>query len=179
MTDARDDRALITEARAGSASAFVALVRRHQQPLRSFLRRVCYDFVEADDIAQETLTTAWARLDTYRGDSSFRSWLCGMAFRKAADAGRSDRRRRMREAQAELIAEAADGGTADDRLDLDRAFATLSREQRAAVALCWAEGCSNAEAAEILNIPVGTVKSLLARARLRLRLSLGESDDLE
>jgi RNA polymerase sigma-70 factor (ECF subfamily) len=63
---------------------------------------------------------------------------------------------------------------ADDRVDLDRAFAALSREQRAAVALCWAEGCSNAEAAEILNMPLGTVKSLLARARLRLRLSLGE-----
>lgn len=178
MSDARDDRALIAEALAGSAGAFVALVRRHQQPLRSFLRRVCYDFVEADDIAQEVLATAWARLDTYRGDSSFRSWLCGMAYRKAADAGRSDRRRRAREAQADAMAQAP-GGTADDRLDLDRAFATLSREQRAAVALCWAQGCSNAEAAQILGMPVNTVKSLLARARLRLRLSLGECDDAE
>lgn len=176
MIDRRDERTLIAEARDGSAGAFVALVRRHQQPLRSFLRRVCYDFVEADDIAQETLTTAWTKLDSYRGDSSFRSWLCGMAYRKAADAGRSDSRRRAREARAVTVPEPAPDAT-DERMDLERAFASLTREQRAAVALCWAEGCSNAEAAAILGLPLGTLKSMLARARVRLRVSLGECDD--
>jgi RNA polymerase sigma-70 factor (ECF subfamily) len=58
MTQPGDERGLIAEARSGSTTAFVVLVQRHQQPLRTFLRRVCHDFVEADDIAQETFLTA-------------------------------------------------------------------------------------------------------------------------
>jgi RNA polymerase sigma-70 factor (ECF subfamily) len=180
MSDRSDDQTLIAEALRGSGSAFVTLVQRHQQPLRSFLRRVCRDFVEADDIAQETFLTAWSRLDGYRGQSSFRSWLCGMAYRKALEAGRSDRRRRAREEQAGRP-EAGDsvGGDPDERMDLDRAFRTLSRAQRAAVVLCWADGYSHADAAETLNMPIGTLKSHLVRSRERLRLALGEADGLE
>jgi RNA polymerase sigma-70 factor (ECF subfamily) len=102
-----------------------------------------------------------------------------MAYRKALDAGRSERRRRAREAQADQLDERAPSGTANDRMDLDRAFQSLSTAQKAVAALCWGDGYTHAEAAEALNMPAGTVKSHLLRARERLRLSLGVDDGHE
>src|SRR5579864_2195918 len=117
------DAELIAAARLGSPAAFRELVAMHQQAVRSFLRRALDDPADADDVAQETFLAAWSRLWRYRGEASFRSWLCAIAWKKALSLGRARGRERRREAALE--APTAPGACADLRLDLDRALKAL------------------------------------------------------
>ncbi len=165
-----EDSVLLAEARAGSRLALSRLIDRHQQAVRAFLRRVAVDREDADDLAQETFVTAWAQLAAWRGQSTVRAWLLGIAWRKSRSASRSLFRRMARDrswSEAEALAATA-SSSAEDRLTLDGALKTLSAQQRAAVALCMAEDYSHAEAAEILGLPLGTVKSQVLRGRARL-----------
>lgn len=166
-----DDAALVAQIREGSDRAFNLLIDRHQQAVRGFLRRLMANAADADDIAQETFLAAWEGAHSYKGGSSVRSWLCAIAWRKARTAQRAWFRRRAREAtgQDDEISQ----GSAEDRLAVKQALLKLPVGQRAAVALCLAEGFSHAEAAETLGAPLGTVKSHVARGRARLMQVLG------
>jgi len=175
---ATDDE-LAAAAAAGSGGAFSRLVERHQQAVRAFLRRACGDWALADDLAQETFLAAWSRLDRRTPGASLRAWFCGIGYRKCLTAVRAQRRSRRREAdyqQATALA-AAGAGAAEDRMALEAAMAELPLEQRACVALCLAAEFSHGEAAEALNLPLGTVKSHVTRGRARLLARLGIPDD--
>ena len=165
-----DDAALLAAVGNGSEGAFNILIDRHQQTVRAFLRRLVADPTDADDIAQETFLAAWTRARTFRGRSSVRTWLCAIAWRKAKSSQRSAFRRRAREAayheQAGLAQPTKPQG--EDRAAVRQALQTLPIEQRAAVVLCLAGGVSHGDAAEILGLPLGTVKSHVARGRARL-----------
>jgi RNA polymerase sigma-70 factor (ECF subfamily) len=171
-----DDATLVVQIREGSQRAFNLLIDRHQQPVRGFLRRLLASAADAEDIAQETFLAAWEGARDFRGGSSVRSWLCAIAWRKAKSAQRSWFSRRTREAGYQ--AQAAEAGEpqapAEDRLAVRQALLTLPIEQRAAVALCLAQGFSHAEAAEALGAPLGTVKSHVARGKARLLEALSE-----
>ncbi|NEX91371.1 RNA polymerase sigma factor [Caulobacter sp. 17J65-9] len=170
-----DETQLIAAARAGSAEAFAALVRRHQQAVRGFLRRAGGDVAEADDLAQEAFIAAWSRIGAFHGRASLRSWLCAIAWRKLQTARRGAQRTRARErhvAQLEPSTTRLDPAS-DARLDLEIALAGLEPEQRAALALCLGADFSHAEAAHALGLPLGTVKSHVARGRARLAQALG------
>jgi RNA polymerase sigma factor (sigma-70 family) len=173
----RLDESLVAAAQAGSTQAFSRLVERHQQPVRAFLRRACGDWAAADDLAQETFLAAWPRIGRLKTGASVRAWLCGIAYRKHLTSRRSAARSRTRDAayEAERIAPAA--GLLDDRLTLETATADLPPDQRACVALCLAADFSHAEAAEALELPLGTVKSHVTRGRARLLIALGVADD--
>lgn len=165
-----DDAALVRAAAAGSEQAFARLVERHQAAVRSFLRRLCGSWADADDLAQDTFTTAWSRLSTVRLEAGLRPWLCGIAYRKWAGASRTAGRRRLRETAADWAGPNSDP---DGRLDAAAALAALPPEQRAAVVLCLAGGFSHAEAAAALSLPLGTVKSHVTRGRAKLVQFLG------
>ena len=168
-----DDSALIAAVRGGSEPAFNILVDRHQQAVRTFLRRLLGNNADADDLAQETFLAAWTQARSFRGEASVRSWLCGIAWRKAKGAQRSWFRRRARDAaHHELPSGGAVGASMEDRLAVRRALLTLPLEQRAAVTLCLVCGFSHAEAAGILQAALGTVKSHVLRGRERLREAL-------
>jgi RNA polymerase sigma-70 factor (ECF subfamily) len=175
------DAGLVEAARRGSDAAFERIVARHQQAVRAFLRRLGGDFDEADDLAQETFIAAWDALGRFRGQSSLRSWLCGIAYRKHLSRQRATLRARIRETRFvdERGRESPEEPSAD-RLDLARAMAELPIEQRAAVSLCLAADFSHAEAAAALNLPLGTVKSHVTRGRAKLLRALsregGEHD---
>lgn len=171
------DEGLVAAAQAGSTEAFSRLVERHQQAVRAFLRRACGDWGLADDLAQETFLAAWPRIGRLKAGASVRAWLCGIAYRKHLTARRSWLRSRARDrAYAAERTEVA-GGRPDDRLTLERVMAELPGDQRACVALCLAAEFSHAEAAEALGLPLGTVKSHVARGRARLLEALGVQDD--
>jgi RNA polymerase sigma-70 factor (ECF subfamily) len=173
-----DDEDAILAARvlAGSHSAFARLVDRHQQAVRLFLRRIAPSLDEAEDLAQETFLSAWQSLASWRGDASLRSWLCAIAWRKARGARRSLFRRLVRNTgyAERMILERGKDVEPEDRLALKAALEALPLEQRAAVALCLSEEFSHTEAAAILGLPLGTVKSHVSRGRERLRAVLGE-----
>jgi RNA polymerase sigma factor (sigma-70 family) len=172
------DAELVAQARRGSAQAFDRLVAKHQQAVRGFLRRVCGDWTDADDLAQDTFVAAWAGLGRFKGGSSVRSWLCAIAYRKALSHRRSSARGAARDgAFAEINAFRSPGAGADDCLALADALKGLPMEQRAAVSLCLAADFSHSEAAEALGMPVGTVKSHVARGRVKLLQALGDDHD--
>jgi RNA polymerase sigma-70 factor (ECF subfamily) len=155
-----------------TSASFETLVREHQSQVRAFLRRLTReDAALADDLAQETFLEAHRKLAQYRGEGSFVSWLCGIAWSRFL----MERRKRKEEPIAGIDERAwADPRDASEaRLDLERAMARLSAEERAALTLCYALGHSHGEAAEILSMPLGTVKSHVLRGREKLKALLG------
>ena len=159
------DEALAARAAAGDVAAFTNLVRRHERRVRSFLARLTRG--EGDeDLAQETFLKAWRTASSWRGEGSYQGWLLRIAWRLFLS---SRRGRREAAVEAELPAAAAD---ADMRIDLERALAALPLRERAAALLCYGEGCSHAEAAAILDLPLGTLKSIVMRARAQLMRQL-------
>lgn len=169
-----DDAALIAAISQGSEPAFNRLIDRHQQAVRTFVRGLTTRD-EAEDIAQETFLVAWKQADSFRGDASVRSWLFSIAWRKAKDGQRSWFRRSQRDTDyLEVAGDQFDSTPAELRVAIARALALLPLPQRAAVMLCLAHGFSHAEAAEALALPLGTVKSHVARGRDILQQALGE-----
>ena len=167
------DAPLVRAARAGSQAAFGRLVERHQQGLRGFLRRAAGP--DADDVAQEAFVTAWSSLGRLRDDEGFRPWLYGIAWRKAQSLIRSSARAARRDHQWSEDQDGEGGGLDPaDRMALEAAMAQLPPDQRAAVALCLAQGWTHAEAAEALGLPLGTIKSHVARGRDKLLSVLGD-----
>jgi RNA polymerase sigma factor (sigma-70 family) len=177
MSPASLDEVLVAAAQGGSAEAFSRLVERHQQALRAFLRRACGDWAMADDLAQETLMAAWSRIGRLKAGASVRAWLCGIGYNKHLTAVRSAGRERVRGAAYEADRQAALDAAPEDKIALDKAMSGLPSEQRACVALCLAADFSHAEAAEALDMPLGTVKSHVSRGRARLLQALGVCDD--
>jgi RNA polymerase sigma-70 factor (ECF subfamily) len=171
-----DDAELVAAIRDGSERAFNVLIDRHQQAVRAFLRRLVGNVAEADDIAQDTFLAAWTQLRSFRGETSVRSWLCGIAWRKAKAAQRSWVRGRRRDTvhheQRSAAASESTGAPIEDRLAVRQALLALPLEQRAAVTLCLVCGCSHSEASAIIGVPLGTVKSHVSRGRDRLRQAL-------
>jgi RNA polymerase sigma factor (sigma-70 family) len=157
------DVELARRAAAGDAAAFTLLVRAHEAPVRRFLRRLAGE--AADDLAQETFLKAWRGAGQYRSEGRYRAWLMRIAWSLFLGARRSDGRRDAREAAAPAPGCRPDP---DMAIDLERALSGLGERERAAALLCFGEGCSHAEAAEIMELPLGTLKSIVARARASL-----------
>lgn len=166
----QDDADLARRAAAGDTAAFSALVRLHEGPVRRFLLRLARGN-GGDDMAQEVFLKAWRYSGRWRGEGSYRSWLLGIAWTTFLEFRRAGGRRDAREREAAALLEPAAGDDAV-RIDVARALASLGERERGAALLCFAEGCSHAEAATIMQIPLGTLKSVLARARTALAARL-------
>nr|WP_303657393.1 RNA polymerase sigma factor [Asticcacaulis aquaticus] len=167
----------MSQAKQGSDQAFAALVGAHQQAVRAFLRRLVATPADADDLAQEAFVTAWSRLDRIAPGVAFRTFVCGIAYRKALNDRRRLKRGSERDAAWLSLRDDAETPAHETRLTLDAAMQTLPVEQRAAVSLCVAEDYSHTEAAAILGLPLGTVKSHIQRGRARLCALLGVEND--
>lgn len=166
------DAQLARAAAAGDAAAFSQLVRRHEAAVRRFLRRLAGH--SADDLAQETFVQAWRLASSWKATGAYKSWLMGIAWSKFLGAQRQGRRRLERESQWEMHAAVSEVTT---KIDVEHALATLPERERAAALLCFGEGCSHSEAAAIMQVPLGTLKSIAARARRALARQLEDSDD--
>jgi RNA polymerase sigma factor (sigma-70 family) len=158
-------------------NAFGELVRRYQSPVRAFLARMTRgDSHLADDLAQETFLKAWQKLQTFRGTAKFSTWLFGIAFNEFRGAARKRRELSLEEI-GELPPESSQPATdshSNLRLDLTEALKLLNSNERAAIVLCCQNGLSHEEAAQVLECPLGTVKTnvLRGREKLKRRLSL-------
>jgi|SRR5215217_736384 len=168
------DVELAALAAAGDRPAFGELVRRHGSAVRGLLRRMGAEPSLADDLAQDAFLVAFERVAEFRGEGAFSAWVRKIAARLYV-------RRWRKEAKFDPETEAADEGHGGEgfaaaRIDLDEALKTLSAAERMCVSLCYGAGVSHAEAAEALNVPLGTVKSHVKRGldKLRLRLAPGE-----
>lgn len=150
-------------ARDGDRLAFAAAVRSSQAEVW----RLAAHLVgrnDADDVTQDALVRVWRALPAFRGESSGRTWLLAIARRACADVvrGRQRRRRLTARVAAGRVAGAADRG---EVLELGALVDGLEPERREAFVLTQVVGCSYAEAAEVCDVPVGTIRSRVARAR--------------
>ncbi len=171
------DAALVVKAQKGSDRAFEQLVDRHQQEVRNFSRRICANTDEADDLAQETFLAAWASLRRLKSPDQFRAWIMGIAWRKSKARARSAVRTRLREDAWQKARPDQTSSAAEKAIALNQALEQLSSDQRAAIALCLGAGWPHGEAAEALNMPLGTLKSHVSRGRARLIEILGVDDE--
>lgn len=151
-------------------AAFAELMRLHQGQVRRFLRRVAATDV-ADDLAQETFLIAWRQRHAWRGEGSYGGWLMKIAWRAFLGAHRSESRHRTRSDRADAP-EQSQMGSPHLKLDVERALSSLDPRERAVAELCFADGYSHSEAADILSLPLGTLKTIVARARSKLVAAL-------
>jgi len=171
-----EDAAVVRRAAAGARPAFAELVRRHQGKVRGLLLRLCGDRTLADDLAQEVFLRAYRGLCGFEGRASFGTWLYRISYN--AYLNHSTRVRKY-----SALPDGYDSATAapedalspprsDLRRDLDGAVAQLPERYRGVVVLYYMQDLSYPEIAEILELPLGTVKTHLHRAKRLLRARL-------
>jgi len=134
------------------------------------LRRICGDVALADDLAQDAFLKAYRAIDQLSDPEKLRSWLFGIAYREFLDHTRKAKRRRRLSLGALLPKPpAVPSGQA---LDIERAMDSLPTDCRAVVLLCLLHGMTQMEAADATGLPLGTVKSHVARGKTKLRTAL-------
>jgi RNA polymerase sigma-70 factor (ECF subfamily) len=171
-----EDWALNQRVIGGDRAAFQLLVLRHEGRLRAFLARAAG--CDADDLAQEAFVRAWQRAGDYRRQGSYAAWLMGIGWRLFLDQRRTARRREGLAAAGDDAPTSTDPrGASDAAIDADRLLAGLSPPERAALTLCFGHGCSHGEAAAIMGVPLGTLKSLVLRGRAKAQTLIGEGAD--
>jgi RNA polymerase sigma-70 factor (ECF subfamily) len=177
--DARDDASLLRAVARGDEDALAALYDRHAGWLTVRLARRCSSSDVVDQAIQDTFLAVWRDAGSYRGGGDVGAFIWGIGIRRLIDAIRWDRtsRRRLRwqSADPQVVVSAEDQvllGLEHGRLG--QALAQLSPELRAALAATVLDGLSTAEAAALLGVAEGTVKSRCHRARLALRAALVE-----
>lgn len=171
------DRALVEAAAGGSREAFDELVRRHQAAIITLARVLTSGRGDPEDLAQDVFVRAWRSLRSFRGESTFRTWLHRIAI-NVIRTSQSRQGRLMRlfatrdreEAAPEQVSEDEPVDTTLARRQLiDRALATLPDDLRVAVTLRDLQGLDYKEIASALDVPIGTVESRIFRARQKLK----------
>ncbi|MBR0851608.1 RNA polymerase sigma factor [Bradyrhizobium diazoefficiens] len=157
------------------AETISAAIAAEMPKLRRHALSLLYNHADAEDLVQDCLVTALAKQDTLQDSGRLRGWLFAILNNLFLMRMRSGKRRGATipiDEFAEQLADLAAPTDRDAALDLARAMGKLSMEHRQILLLLNVEGCSYQEISEILDVPVGTVMSRLARARERLRTLL-------
>ena len=169
------DRTKVLLAIAGDRRAYADLVRATQPWLTAALRRACGDPVQAEDLSQAAYLKAWTKLPALRDPAAFAGWLRQIGINLAIDEARS--RVAIETIDDEAPLQASPETALDNRIDLDVALTRLPAGPRLCLVLAFVEGRSHAEVAELLGLPLGTVKSHIARGLARLQAMLVNCDE--
>jgi RNA polymerase sigma-70 factor (ECF subfamily) len=174
VAEARIDQVLVARALLGSdPRAFEQLLRRHQGMVRAQLRRLTRgDEAVADDLAQETFLLAWRKLDQFRGEARFSTWLYRIAYACFLQRLRKPSWPVEAGGEGELEQLAAPPQPVDLQLDVERAMQGLSVAEQTVLLHCVQLGLSHEEAAYVLAMPLGTVKTHAMRGKAKLRSRL-------
>jgi RNA polymerase sigma-70 factor (ECF subfamily) len=178
-----DDKSLIEQTLAGDSAAFGRLVRKYQDRLYNTMVHVVGRGDDAMDVVQDAFVQAFVKLDSFKQNAAFYTWLYRIAFNVASTYRRKRKPTlsvdRVREASGEEPIEPGIGPA--DKMEQDErcrqvraAIAGLTEEHRTVIVLREIDGCCYETIAEILDLPVGTVRSRLHRARLQLKELLRE-----
>ena len=172
VDDSRDDAALLRAHLAGDRDAFGALVERHRERLWAVALRTMGDREDAADALQDALLSAYRAAERFRGDSAVTTWLHRIVVNACLD---RIRRQKVRPTVPLPETDTTVAPVPDREIGLDvrAALAQLPADQRAALVLVDVYGYAVAEAAEILEVAEGTIKSRCARGRARLAGLLG------
>jgi RNA polymerase sigma-70 factor (ECF subfamily) len=184
------DQEIVERARQGRESAFRELIRRYERPVFSLIFRLVRDRERAEDLAQETFIKVLNALDRYDPSYKFSSWIFKIGHNTALD----DLRRKQPETlsihgsphastadelEATILTPVSGDETPEEFTSsreigdhIERAIGHLRAEYRTAILLCHVEGRPYEEVAEIMDVPLGTVKTYIHRARIELKKQL-------
>ena len=172
----RSDVELLTAHVAGEPHAFTTLVHRHHEHLWMTARRTSYTAEDAADALQEALLSAHRTAASFRADAAVRSWMHQLVANACLDRIRRNRSRPttpLPDGDSFDLADARDSmADVETSIEVHTALMSLAPDQRAAVVAVDMEGNSVADAARLLGVPAGTVKSRCARGRLKLAIRL-------
>jgi len=196
MSDREVDQQLVERAQQGDKKAFELLVGKYQRKLARLLSRFIRDAAEVEDVTQEAFIKAYRALPTFRGDSAFYTWLYRIGINTAKNYLVAMGRRAP--TTTEIDSEEAEGFEGGDQLrdlntpenematrqiadTVNQTLSELPEELRTAITLREIEGMSYEDIANIMNCPIGTVRSRIFRAReaiaVKLRPMLGTRND--
>jgi RNA polymerase sigma-70 factor, ECF subfamily len=175
------DEELVRRFRDGSAGAFEGLVERHQRRVYNLCLRILGDPEEAADASQDAFLSALRKLHTFRGEAAFTTWLHRVTVNACYDALRRKQRRPLlhvvrddddRPEPTPVVNDPAPG--VELSIDVARALREVPEEFRVAMVLADVEDLPYERIAEVLGVPIGTVKSRVFRGRAALGRALGE-----
>ena len=178
--EAFDEKEIIRKVLAGSRDEFSRLVSAYQNQVYALIQRQVANPEVAKELAQETFIRAYRSLGQFQGRSSFGTWLTRIALNRtnshfASRAYKQGSRTTSMETEQGILEISAEGGSPESKLlvqALRSQLSALPQSLREAIVLCCFEGKGYAEAAEILEVPVGTVSSRLNRGMCLLRDAL-------
>jgi RNA polymerase sigma factor (sigma-70 family) len=178
------DVALVGRVAVGDAAALATLYRRHADGLFAFLQQYARDRMVAEEILQDTLLAVWRSAHLYAGRSGVRTWMFGIARRQAHNRLRIQEPRKLPLDDLAGWADPAPGPAewaiaSAQRAAIADAFAVLAPHHREMLALAFAARLPHREIAEVLGVPVGTVKSRLHHARAALHRALADRGFVE
>ena len=170
MSDTTDKDLVSRALTSQDTRAFGELVQRHQSRIRNFLRKLCGDMSLADDLAQDCFMHAWDKLHTFSGRGSFVGWLLRIAYTTFLQSRRKSKR------YAEVLQEAghvadlqAHTAHSEEFGDVEKLLAVLDDSERAIFVMSYACGMSHREISEAIQMPVGSVKSVIFRGKEKIR----------
>jgi RNA polymerase sigma-70 factor (ECF subfamily) len=174
-----NDRRSLKSPRSGRLETYAEFVHDHYQSVYRFLLHMSGDVHCAEDLTQETFTTAWERIDTFHGRSTLATWVHRIAYTKFIDGHRTERRSAtIRERHSSSLIAANDpletAMAVDDARRLHRALDELDSAELVVLVLHYFQGLSYREMAAVLDEPTGTVKWRTSEALNALRILLGE-----
>ena len=175
---------LISRARGGDREAFGELVEQYRDNVYRLAYRMCGNAYDADEAAQEAFVAAWRALPNFRGDAKFSTWLYRLTTNAAIDVMRREKRHQT-VGDGEMMELADDADSPQETVErteqqeaVQKALSTLSEEYREVLLLRYMEELDYAEIAEVLQLPSGTVKSRINRAKAALKAALLKSGNI-
>ncbi|MBP3698525.1 MAG: sigma-70 family RNA polymerase sigma factor [Oscillospiraceae bacterium] len=175
---------LISRARGGDRDAFGELVEQYRDNVYRLAYRMCGNAYDADEAAQEAFVAAWRALPNFRGDAKFSTWLYRLTTNAAIDVMRREKRHQT-VGDGEMMDLADDADSPQETVErteqqeaVQKALATLSEEYREVLLLRYMEELDYAEIADVLQLPSGTVKSRINRAKAALKTALLKSGNI-
>ena len=176
MVEPDDEIGWVAASRRGDHEAFQALIRRHQKMIHALTYRMTGSLADSEDLAQETFLAAYRKIDSFRAEARFSSWLCQIATNLCLNWHQSrHRREKLHRTWAVETESTVDGHDRMDGMDGDGltrvqgALLKLHPKQRAAIVLTVYEGLNHAEAAKALGCSETTVSWRIFSARGKLR----------
>ena len=171
--DQVEDIALVRRSQSGDREAFSELVRRHQHLVYNLSYRFMRNAVQAEDMAQEAFLKAFRLLHGFRGDCSFTTWM----YRVTSSVCLTELNRRKRRGEVEMPLATGDNlatteyspEDADLKEQIRRCVSYLSDRYATIITLYYLNGSSYAEIAQVMDVPLGTLKTWMFRARKQLR----------
>jgi RNA polymerase sigma-70 factor (ECF subfamily) len=152
----------------GDSEAFGELVKKYQGPIRALFRKLtCGDDSWADDLAQETFFKAYRGIRGYQGQAQFLTWLYSIAknvfYQSLRDNPKTEELNEVEEGEDSKY---------DTNMDVAKLLRILDEKERMVLSLSYAEGMSHSEVAEMMDMPIGTVKTLILRAKEKIHKKL-------